>query len=54
MTEHLDEPDRSDWADDSAGDPVCWLRRVCPQCGALSDTDPPTDCRQCHTAMPGD
>jgi hypothetical protein len=52
--EQPDEADRSGWADDSPGDPVCWLRRVCPQCGALSDTDPPTDCRRCHAPMPVD
>jgi DnaJ-class molecular chaperone len=36
------------------GDPVCWLRRVCPHCGGIADEDPPTTCRQCHTEMTGD
>ncbi len=31
------------------GDPVCWLHRVCPECGAFSDTAPPTVCHRCGT-----
>ena len=38
---------------DLGGDPVCWLPRVCPECGALADTDPPTICPRCHGAIPG-
>ena len=38
--------------DDNPGDPACWLKRVCPECGALADADPPTTCPQCHAAMP--
>jgi rubrerythrin len=29
------------------GDPACWLRRVCPDCGRLADDDPPTRCPMC-------
>jgi rubrerythrin len=32
---------------DEAGDPVCWLHRVCPACGRLADEDPPTRCPSC-------
>ena len=28
--------------EDRPGDPACWLRRVCPECGAMADRDPPT------------
>lgn len=34
------------------GDPACLLRRVCPACGAVADTDPPTTCPACHAYMP--
>lgn len=36
------------------GDPVCWLPRVCRQCGSMADADPPTTCPACHAAMPGE
>ncbi len=35
------------WAGDRPGDAVCWLRLVCPACGAMAETEPPADCRQC-------
>jgi hypothetical protein len=41
-------------AGERGGDPACWLRRVCPQCGSMADADPPTTCPACHAAMPGD
>jgi len=25
--------------DDVGGDPVCWLDRVCPDCGALTEAE---------------
>ena len=37
---------------DSGGDPVCWLPRVCPHCGAMTDTEPPTTCPRCHAEIP--
>ncbi len=40
--------------DERGGDPACWLRRVCPQCGSMADADPPTTCPVCHAAMPAD
>ena len=37
---------------DSGGDPVCWLPRVCPRCGAMTATEPPTTCPRCRAAIP--
>lgn len=34
------------------GDPACWLHRVCPRCGTMAETDPPTTCPRCHTEIP--
>ena len=34
-------------AADRPGDPPCWQCRVCPACGGIADTDPPTTCPQC-------
>lgn len=39
---------------DRPGDPVCWLRRVCPACGTLADVDPPTTCAHCHAEIPAE
>lgn len=36
------------------GDPACWLRRVCPACGAMADADPPTVCPQCQAEITGE
>lgn len=38
---------RSPWEDDQPGDSVCWLRLVCPDCGAMAEAEPPADCPQC-------
>jgi predicted Zn-ribbon and HTH transcriptional regulator len=38
--------------EDRGGDPVCWLPRVCPRCGAMTDTEPPTTCPQCGSDIP--
>lgn len=37
---------------DAGGDPVCWLHRVCPRCGAMTDDEPPTTCPRCHIEIP--
>ncbi len=29
------------------GDPVCWLERVCPDCGALVEAELPVACWRC-------
>jgi ribosomal protein S27AE len=31
---------------DLGGDPVCWLDRVCPECGAFRD-EPSAPCPRC-------
>lgn len=36
--------------DDTAGDPVCWLDKVCPACGLLTGSDDPT-CPRCGDTM---
>ena len=35
-----------------AGTAVCWLERVCPECGGLSDGPPATVCPRCGTPRP--
>jgi rubrerythrin len=54
----MGEPQRggvhSSDSDDRPGDPACWLRRVCPECGSMADSDPPTTCPVCHADMPAD
>jgi rubrerythrin len=45
---------RSPDGDDRPGDPACWLGRVCPECGSVADSDPPTTCPVCHADMPAD
>lgn len=34
------------------GDPVCWLPRVCPECGLYSEREPPTTCERCGATIP--
>lgn len=42
--------DGHDYTD--GGDPVCWLNRVCDECGAFrEDTGSPV-CARCGTAFP--
>ncbi|MGY2080311.1 hypothetical protein [Modestobacter sp. SYSU DS0657] len=46
MTEQ-ENPERPRPAEPEGGDPVCWLERVCPECGRLAD-DPAADrCGRC-------
>ena len=40
--------------DERGGDPACWLNRVCPQCGMLSDSEPPATCAECGSAIGAD
>ena len=36
------------------GDPVCWLDRVCPACGAFAEGEPAGPCWRCgHTTDGG-
>jgi rRNA maturation endonuclease Nob1 len=39
---------------DEVGDAACWLARVCPSCGRLADSDPPTVCSSCGTEITDD
>lgn len=45
------DPEQAPNADDTGGDPVCWLDKVCPTCGLLTATESPT-CPRCGDAMP--
>lgn len=38
----MPDPEQTD-----AGDPVCWLARVCDACGALADGLPAAVCERC-------
>jgi rubrerythrin len=44
-------PDRAEpmpYADqDSGGDPVCWLDKVCPSCGLFTGDRPAATCPRC-------
>jgi hypothetical protein len=53
MTPVTDDPPPVD-PDDDGGDPACWLRRVCPACGRLADTDPPVRCAACGELLPAE
>ncbi|MFC5929252.1 hypothetical protein [Cryobacterium melibiosiphilum] len=33
------------------GDPVCWLERVCPDCGALVEAELPAECWRCGATV---
>jgi uncharacterized protein YeaO (DUF488 family) len=33
------------------GDPACWLRLVCPNCGALVDSEAALICPHCHAEL---
>jgi hypothetical protein len=40
---------------DLGGDPVCWLNRVCPECGRFAwdeDLDSTTRCAECGAELP--
>lgn len=32
---------------EASGDPVCWLSRVCQDCGLFAEAEPPTTCERC-------
>ncbi|RSD11805.1 hypothetical protein [Amycolatopsis eburnea] len=50
-------PSRSPAAEPpSGGDPVCWLNRVCPECGQFiedAEADPETHCPSPRSREPG-
>ncbi|MBV8992389.1 MAG: hypothetical protein JO287_01495 [Pseudonocardiales bacterium] len=39
---------------DEGGDAACWMARVCPSCGRLADSEPPTECAYCGTKIADD
>jgi ribosomal protein S27AE len=43
------------WAE-SGGDSVCWLNRVCPECGRFASDEElardPDTCAQCGASLP--
>ncbi|MCP2163290.1 hypothetical protein [Goodfellowiella coeruleoviolacea] len=41
-------------ADAQGGDPVCWLSRVCPECGLFVEDEPPAVCGRCGAAVPAE
>ncbi|HEY2575789.1 MAG TPA: DUF488 family protein [Streptosporangiaceae bacterium] len=45
-------PARAGYEEERGGDPACWLHRVCPRCGTMAETDPPTTCPRCRTDIP--
>lgn len=47
-----DDPVEWDTEEESPGDPACWMARVCPDCGGLAETDPPTRCPRCGATIP--
>ncbi|WP_166355152.1 hypothetical protein [Phytoactinopolyspora limicola] len=47
-----DPADADDPPGDLGGETVCWLPRVCDECGRLSDSEPPTVCTNCGAAIP--
>ncbi|UOT02322.1 hypothetical protein MPY17_25585 [Rhodococcus opacus] len=51
MTTHRDEaPPIADPDDDLGGDPVCWLDRVCPDCGLFLNDHTASTCPRCGSA----
>jgi ribosomal protein S27AE len=47
------EPAATGTAGPEGGESVCWLERVCPECGRLADTAPPVRCTRCGTLLTG-
>ncbi|WP_459643923.1 hypothetical protein [Kineococcus sp. NUM-3379] len=35
------------------GEDVCWLHRVCPECGRLAEDPVPARCPGCGVPLPG-
>ncbi|MFF0728312.1 hypothetical protein [Streptomyces sp. NPDC004134] len=48
-----DGPAATGAAEPEGGESVCWLERVCPECGRLADTAPPVRCTRCGTLLTG-
>ena len=37
---------------DLGGDPVCWLNRVCPECGRFAEDEHLDACPECGADLP--
>ena len=37
---------------DLVGDPVCWLNRVCPECGRFAEDEHLDACPECGADLP--
>ena len=37
---------------EEAGDPACWVHRVCPDCGRLNQAEHPETCEVCGLGFP--
>ena len=48
----MGEPRSTGWVTDEGGDPVCWLHRLCPECGAVPSPDAPGRCWRCGARLP--
>jgi rubrerythrin len=47
-----DQPPASEF-EDRGGDPVCWMHRVCPECGRFAESeDEPRVCPECGAELP--
>lgn len=53
MLGSVDGGDAGDGDEDRGGDPVCWMDRVCPECGHFATGRLPAACEQCGAAVPG-
>ena len=40
--------------EDPGGDAVCWLSRVCPDCGLFLEQPLPTVCPRCGATVPAE
>jgi ribosomal protein S27AE len=38
--------------EDLGGDPVCWLNRVCPECGRFAEGEYLDACPECGADLP--
>ena len=37
---------------EDGGDAVCWLHRLCPECGAMPTGEHPQKCWRCGATLP--
>lgn len=49
--ENVDDRPSPAGTPETGGEPACLLDRVCPECGRLAETAPPTTCARCGAAV---